>query len=166
MRIIYDEVEPESDKGIYQMTDYVKKSGLSNSLLDLIYLRASQINGCAYCTDMHTQDVIADGESIQKINCVPVWRDSPFFSTRERTALEFTEALTEVSRNGVSDELYDRVRTEFNEHQYVALVMAINIINSWNRLMISCGGTAGLYKNRKLVESMPGYFEKNKVGSL
>ncbi len=160
MRINYDEVEPESDKGIYKMIEYVKKTGLENSLLNIIYLRASQINGCAYCTDMHTQDAIADGESVQKINCVSIWRESPFFSSRERAALEFTESLTQVSKNGIPDELYDRVRGEFNDHQYVALIMAVNIINSWNRLMISCGGTAGLYRNRELEKSMPEYFEK------
>ncbi len=161
MRFNYDEVEPESDKGIHQMIEFVKRSGLGYSLLNLIYLRASQINGCAYCTDMHTQDMIADGDSMQRVNCVSVWRDSPFFSSRERLALEFTEALTKLSEGGISDDLYGRVRGEFDEHQYVALIQAINIINCWNRLMIATGGTAGIYKNEKLSVSMPAYFVKN-----
>ncbi len=144
------------------MTEFVKNSGLEISLLNLMYLRASQINGCAYCVDMHTQDAIAEGDSIQKVNCVPVWRESPFFSPRERVALEFTEALTEVSKRGVTEDLYNRVRKEFNEHHYVGLIMAVNIINCWNRLMISTGGTSGLYRNKKLIESMPGYFEIRK----
>ncbi len=163
MRMNYDEVAPESDKGIYQMTDFVKKSGLEVSLRNIIYLRASQINGCAFCVDMHTQDAIADGDSVQKVNCVSVWRESPFFSARERVALEFTEALTEVSKREVTEDLYQRVRKEFNDHHYVALIMAVNIINCWNRLMISTGGTSGLYRNKKLIGSMPGYFENRKT---
>ncbi len=160
MRIRYSEIEPESPKSIYSMMEYVKASGIEKSLINIIDIRASQINRCAFCLDMHTQDARSLGESEQRINCISVWNESPFYTKRERAALEFTEALTDLPRNGVSDDLYERVRREFNEHEYVALVMAINVINCWNRLMIASGGTPGNYKNSELAKSNPDFFSK------
>ena len=158
LKIEYASFEPVSPKSIYAMTEYVKKSSIEESLRDLIYIRASQINGCAFCLDMHTQDAIAHGVPPQKAVCVSVWRESPFFSNRERAALEFTETMTRIAQAPLSEDTYGRIREEFNEHEYVALVMAINIINCWNRLMIACGGTAGMYSNKELKEGSPGYF--------
>lgn len=149
MRIDYAELEPDAGKAVYALKNYVRGTGLEQSLISLIEMRASQINGCAYCLDMHTQDAIAEGESEQRIFCLSAWRESPFYSERERAALEFTEAVTAISLNGVSDELYEKVRRSFSDREYIALIMAINTINCWNRLSISCGLTAGLYKRNE-----------------
>ena len=149
MRIDYAELEPEAVKAVYAMKNYVKGTGLEPSLISLIEIRASQINGCAYCLDMHTQDAIAEGESEQRIFCLSAWRESPFYTEKERLSLEFTEALTQISRNGVSDELYEKVRKSFSEREYIALIMAINTINCWNRLSVACGKTAGMYVRKK-----------------
>lgn len=160
LRIEYSQVEPEAAKPLYQIAAYLRKSSVEKSIRDLIYIRASQINGCAYCLDMHVQDARANGESEQKISCVSTWRDSPFFSERERMALELTETLTLISEINFSDDLFIRAMKVFDEHEFIALVMAVNVINSWNRLMISCGGTAGMYENKKLREKLPGYYEE------
>ncbi len=161
LRIDYSQVEPEAAKPLYQIAAYLRKSGVEKSIRDLVYIRAYQINGCAYCQDMHVQDARAHGESEQKISCISAWRDSPFFSDRERMALEVAESLTLISDSGFSDGLYDRAREVFDEHEFVALVMAVNVINSWNRLMISCGGTAGMYANKDLKETSPEYYAES-----
>ena len=132
-RIDYSSIEPDASDGIRAMTAYVRKSTLEQSLRDLVYIRASQVNGCAYCLDMHTQDARANGETEQRINCIPVWRESPFYTAREKAALEFTEVMTGLSRGSPSEELVARVRESFNDHEYIALIMAINVINCWNR---------------------------------
>ncbi len=149
MRINYGELEPGAVKAVYALKEYVSGTGLEQSLISLIEIRASQINGCAYCLDMHTQDAIAEGETEQRIFCISAWRDAPFYTERERAALALTEAVTLISKDGVTDELYQRVMQNFNEHEYVGLLMAINTINCWNRLSIACGRTAGMYKRKK-----------------
>ncbi len=149
MRINYGELEPGAVKAVYALKEYVSGTGLEQSLISLIEIRASQINGCAYCLDMHTQDAIAEGETEQRIFCISAWRDAPFYTERERAALALTEAVTLISKDGVKDELYQRVMQNFNEHEYVGLLMAINTINCWNRLSIACGRTAGMYKRKK-----------------
>lgn len=161
LRVEYEEIEPESPKSIYAMTRYVKSSGIEENLRDLIYVRVSQINGCAYCMDMHTQDAIAHGIPPQKIGALSAWRDAPFFTKREMLAIEFAEALTKLPVSYFPDELYHRVREEFDEHKYVALIMTVNIINCWNRMMIACGGKAGMYDNQDLKKGSPGYFAKS-----
>lgn len=161
LRIDYSGIEPEAAKPLYRMGAYLKTSGIELRIRDLVYIRASQINGCAFCLDMHTQDARAHGESEQRINCISAWRDSPFFNTREKMALEITEVLTLISESGFSDELYNRSREVFDEHEFVALVMAVNVINSWNRLMVSCGGTAGMYASKDLKEALPGYYAEH-----
>ena len=158
LRIDYSRVEPEAAKPLYGIAAYLRKSRIEVGIRDLVYIRASQINGCAFCLDMHIQDARANGESEQKIGCVSIWKDSPFFTDRERMALEVTESLTLISESGFSQSLYKRARQVFDEHEFVALVMAVNVINSWNRLMISCGGTAGMYINKDLKESSPEYY--------
>lgn len=160
LKVKYSQVEPDSPKSIYEMTEYVKRSSIEEHLRDLIYIRASQMNGCAYCLDMHTQDAIAHGIPPQKVQSIMVWRDSPFFSVREKLVLEFSEVLTGISSNSLTEDLYKKVRREFDEHEYIALVMAVNVINCWNRLMIACGGQAGMYDNKDLKGGSPGYYAK------
>ena len=124
----------------------VENSGLERSLLELVKTRASQINGCAYCIDMHTKDARAMGETEQRLFGLNAWRETPFFSERERAALEWTEAITRIADNHVPDELYDRVRHHFNEQQLVALTFAATVINAWNRLAITFRVPVGTYQ--------------------
>lgn len=145
-RMNYAKVDPDSYKAMSQLETYVRHSGLDSKLLELVKIRASQINGCAFCLDMHTKDTRAAGETEQRIYALNAWREAPFYTEEERAALELTEALTLVSTARVPDDLYDRVRTQFDEKQYVQLVMAINTINSWNRLSIATSAVPGNYQ--------------------
>jgi AhpD family alkylhydroperoxidase len=122
-----------------QMEAYTKAANIPTKLQKLIKIRASQLNGCAYCLDMHLNEARALGETQQRLDCLSVWREAPFYTEAERAALELTEALTLVATRGVPDDLYQRVRTHFDERQYVDLVHVINQINSWNRLQIATG---------------------------
>ena len=119
---------------------------LEPSLLNLIDIRASQINGCAYCLDMHTKDARAAGETEQRIYTLDAWRETPFFTDRERAALEWTEAVTLVSDTRVPDDVYERVKQQFNEEELVALTFAVIVINGWNRLNVSFRPLVGDYQ--------------------
>ena len=119
---------------------------IERPLLQLVEIRASQINGCAYCIDMHTKDARLAGETEQRIYALNAWRETPFFTDRERAALEWTEAVTRVADTHVPDEVYDRVAAHFNEADLVALTFAVIVINSWNRLSISFRPTVGTYQ--------------------
>jgi AhpD family alkylhydroperoxidase len=121
-------------------------SGLDHTLLALVKIRASQINGCAFCIDMHTKDARAVGETEGRIYALNAWRETPFFSDRERAALEWTEALTRIADRHPSDALYDRVRQQFDEAGVVALTFAVTVINSWNRLVIAARPAVGGYR--------------------
>jgi len=121
-------------------------SHLDKRLFELVKIRASQINGCAYCLDMHTKDARAAGESEQRIYALSAWRETPFFNDRERAALEWTEAVTLVGETHVPDELYARVSTQFTEDELVALTFGVVVINSWNRLAISFRPVVGSYE--------------------
>jgi len=145
-RMVYAQVDPDSLEAMMHLETYVRHSGLDSKLLELIKIRASQINGCAYCLDMHTKDARAIGETEQRIYALNAWRETPFYSEAEQAALEFTEALTFVSTSRVPDDLYERVRKHFDEKQYVQLIMAINTINSWNRLSVATGAVPGDYQ--------------------
>lgn len=145
-RIKYQEVAQKSFKGIYEIEKYVANSELENSLVQLVKLRTSQINGCAYCIDMHTKEARQAGESEQRLYALSVWKESPFYTDRERAALRWTEALTKISENSVSDELYESIRKHFPETEITALTMAIIAINGWNRLAISFRNIPGSYK--------------------
>lgn len=145
-RFNYMQTNREVLKLMIQLEDYKKTTGFDNQLIELIKIRASQINGCAFCLDMHTKDARADGETEQRIYCLNAWRESPFYSEQERTALELTEAVTHISVNGVSDELYERVRLHFDDKQYIDLVTIILTINGWNRLAIASQLVPGNYK--------------------
>jgi len=148
-RIKYNEVAKEGLAALGRLEAYVRHSGLEHSLLELVKTRASQINGCAYCLDMHTKDARAAGENEQRLFVLSAWREAPFYSDRERAALEWTEAVTAIAGNDVSDELYERVRAQFDEKELVDLTLAINTINSWNRLAISFRTEVGSYQPRR-----------------
>jgi len=125
---------------------YLAGSGLDRRLLDLLYLRASQINGCAYCIDMHTKDLRANGETEQRIYLLDAWRESPFYSDKERAALAWVEAVTRVTDGHVPDELYEQVRTQFSADELANLTLAVVAINSWNRLNIAFRTVPGSYQ--------------------
>lgn len=146
IRLDYAKVQPESLQTLLKLEGYVKKSGLDQKLVELIKLRASQINGCAFCLDMHSKDARAMGETEQRIYLLNAWREAPFYTPSERAALALTEAVTKISEGGVSEELYDQVRRHFDEEQFVDLIMAINAINCWNRIAISTGMVPGDYQ--------------------
>jgi AhpD family alkylhydroperoxidase len=145
-RINYMKTNREVVKLMMGLEEYKKTTGIDSELIELIKIRASQINGCAYCLDMHTKDARAMGETEQRIYCLSAWRESPFYSEQERAALELTEAVTAISANGVPDELYERVRLHFDEKQYIDLVTMIITINGWNRLAISAKSIPGHYQ--------------------
>jgi len=123
----------------------VSKGGLDSKLLDLVRMRASQINGCAYCLDMHSKDARASGETEQRLYGLNAWRETPYYSARERGALEWTEALTLVTEGHVPDEVYERVRQEFSEDELAHLSLAIVAINGWNRLNVAARTVPGGY---------------------
>ncbi|MNO17201.1 Carboxymuconolactone decarboxylase family protein [compost metagenome] len=146
MRLDYMKVQPEAFQTLMKVEGYVKNSGLDHNLLELIKIRASQINGCAFCLDMHTKDALAMGETTQRLFLLNAWREAPFYTEAERAALALTEAVTKISDAGVPHELYEQVRQHFDEGQYVNLIMAINAINSWNRIAISTEMVPGGYQ--------------------
>ncbi len=150
-RLNYSEVSPEGIKGLLEIEKYVAQSSLDRKLFELVKLRASQINGCAYCLDMHTKDARAAGETEQRLYLLSAWRETSFYTEKERVALEWTEAMTLISENDISDELYQRVRNHFGEAEMVALTMAIVAINGWNRLAIGFHTEPGSYnrENKK-----------------
>jgi AhpD family alkylhydroperoxidase len=123
----------------------VRQSGLDERLIDLVRMRASQINGCAYCLDMHSKDARARGETEQRLYGLNAWRETPYYSDRERAALELTEALTLVAERGVSDEVFGRVKQQFSEDEIAHLSLAIVSINGWNRLNIAARTVPGGY---------------------
>ena len=148
-RLDFAKVPPEAMQAVYGLQRYVDRCGLDPALLELVKLRASQINGCAYCVDMHTKDARARGETEQRLYALVVWRETPFFTDRERAALEWTEAVTLVSRDQVPDEVYASVRRHFDEKDVVDLTMAVAAINVWNRLAISFRAVVGSYQPAK-----------------
>ncbi len=131
---------------MYAVEQYVRECGLERRLLELVKLRASQINGCAYCVDMHTKDARAHGETEQRLYAVVVWREAPFFTERERAALAWTEAVTLVSRGQVRNSVFEIARKQFSDKELVDLTMAVIAINGWNRLAISFRAVAGAYQ--------------------
>jgi AhpD family alkylhydroperoxidase len=136
-RISYKEVAPGAYQIMLGLERYVGESGLDHSLLELVRTRASQLNSCAFCLDMHSKDAIAAGETPQRLFVLSAWRDAPFYTDRERAALAWTEAVTHIGPNGIPDEMYRAARRQFDERQLVDLTMAIIAINGWNRLAIA-----------------------------
>jgi AhpD family alkylhydroperoxidase len=139
-------VAPDAFRAVYGLEQYVRNSGLDHSLLHLVKLKASYLNGCAYCVDMHTKDARAGGETEQRLYAVPVWRDTPFFSPAERAAFAFTDAVTQLGHAGVPDEVFAEAREHFSEAELVSLGMAIVTINVWNGLSIMFGADVGSYQ--------------------
>jgi len=145
-RIDLSKVGVGAYKAMFGLEKYLHESGLESPLLHLVKMRASQINGCAYCLDMHSKDARAAGETEQRLYLLNAWREAPFYTDRERAALAWTEGLTLVAENHVSDELYDEVRKYFSEQELVDLSMAVVAINGWNRLAISFRSEVGSYQ--------------------
>jgi AhpD family alkylhydroperoxidase len=135
-RLDYQQIAPGALQAMRALETYVRQSGLERSLLHLIKTRASQINGCAYCLEMHTREARADGESEERLYLLDAWRESPAYSERERAALTWTEAVTLVADSHIPDEVYRSASQQFTEKELVDLTMAVIAINGWNRLAI------------------------------
>jgi len=142
----YKQSAPSGYKAMSALEQYVRSCGLESSLLEVIKIRASQINGCAFCLDMHTKDARAAGEAEQRLYTLSAWRETPFFTERERAALAWTEAVTRVAATHVPDEIYEAVRQHFTEKELVDLTLAIVAINGWNRLAIAFRTVPGTYQ--------------------
>lgn len=146
-RLEGQKVAPAAYQAMLALENYVRRSSrLEPSLLALIKMRASQINGCAYCLDMHSKDARAGGETEQRLYALNAWRETPFFTDRERAALAWTEAVTLVSQDHVPDSVYDEVRQRFTDEELVNLTLAVATINAWNRLCISFRVVPGEYQ--------------------
>ncbi|WML39647.1 carboxymuconolactone decarboxylase family protein [Neobacillus sp. OS1-2] len=141
-KIDYYNLAPDAMKIMMDMEKYTKSTGIDRKLRELIKIRASQINGCAFCLNMHTADARKMGETEQRIYCVSAWEECEFYTEAEKVALELTEHVTLIPTKRVPDVLYKRVREHYDEKQYVDLVLIINQINNWNRISIAMGNTA------------------------
>jgi AhpD family alkylhydroperoxidase len=136
-RLNFYQAAPETMKALESLEAKVRASGLDPSLIELVKIRASQINGCAFCINMHTRDARKHGETEQRLYLLNAWREAPVYSDRERAALAWTEAVTLVSENHVPDDVYEGVRAQFSEAETVNLTMLVAAINAWNRIAIS-----------------------------
>jgi AhpD family alkylhydroperoxidase len=145
-RLKYEEVGKGALKAMYGLEVYLRHCGLEPSLLHLLKFRVSQINGCAYCLDMHSKDLRAAGESEQRLYVLDAWREAPFYTERERAALAWAEALTLITEGHVPDEVYEQARAQFSEEELVNLSLAVVTINGWNRLSIAFRTEAGTYQ--------------------
>jgi AhpD family alkylhydroperoxidase len=155
-RVNFAQVSPAVAKAMFGMQAAVNHSGLEHSLLRLLEMRASQINGCAYCLDMHSKEALAQGETDQRLFLLDAWREAPLYTERERAALLWCETLTLIAEKGAPDEVFAELRKEFSEEEIVNLTLAIVAINSWNRFMIGFKADVGNYQ--------PGDAEKVKKG--
>ena len=147
-RASYQKVAPDVLQGMLALSTVVQKSSLAPELVDLVNHRVSQINGCAFCLDMHSKDLRARGETEQRIYMLPAWREVPnLYNARERAALAWAEAVTRLTNQEVSDEVYNQARAEFNEKELAQLTLSIVAINGWNRLNVAFRTPAGNYKS-------------------
>lgn len=144
-KLDYSKVLPEGMRFMNALDHYSQNCGLESSLLDLIKLRASQINGCAYCVDMHSKDARTGGESEQRLYNLSVWRETSYYSNRERAALAFTEAVTLIANGRMPEEVYEQARQQFSNEELVKLMLAVVTINAWNRFTIF-GDVPGSYQ--------------------
>lgn len=149
MRVDYRAAMPEAMEAMLGLQKVVDSSGLEPKLLELVKLRASQINGCAYCLDMHSKDAAAIGEDPQRLHVLAAWREAPFYSDRERAALAWCEALTLLPSSGAPDEVYEQVAAQFSNREQVALTAAIVAINGWNRFAVGFRSPVGTYVSRR-----------------
>ncbi len=144
-KLNYSKVLPEGMRFMNALDDYSQNCGLESSLLDLIKLRASQINGCAYCVDMHSKDARTGGETEQRLYNLSVWRETPYYTDRERAALAFTEAVTLIADRRIPEDVDEQAQQQFNDQELVKLMIAIVTINAWNRFTIF-GDEPGSYQ--------------------
>ena len=144
-RIDYGTAAPDALRALYALETQVRRSKLDHALVNLVYLRVSQINGCAYCIDMHTKDLRAAGETEQRLYLLPVHREAPCYSDREQAAFAWAEAVTRLGEGGVPDAVYDEARRHFGEQEMVELTLAVGTINMWNRMGIAFRTPAGSY---------------------
>ena len=145
-RIDYRKAAPGAYQAMQGIEGYVRNGGLDSTLLELVKTRVSQINGCAFCLDMHTKEARAANETEQRLYLLPAWREAPFYTERERAALAWAEAVTQISADAVADDLYAEVRRHFDEKALVDLTLAIIGINAWNRLAVPFRSQAGSYQ--------------------
>ena len=141
---------PEALKGMYELESYVHSSALDTKLIHLVKTRASQMNGCAFCIDMHTKDARAVGETEQRLYALNAWRETPFFTDQERAALAWTESLTNIQQGHAPDDVYEELTGHFSEKDIVALTLAITTINAWNRIAIGFRAPAGTYQPKQI----------------
>ena len=152
-RIDYDKAAPGVYKAMMGLEKYLHTCGLEHSLLHLIKLRASQINGCAYCLDMHWKDLRAIGEKEQRLYSLDAWRECPYYTERERAALAWTEAVTLITSGHVPDAVYEQAKASFSEKELADLTCAVATINAWNRLAISARTIPGTYQPAQLAHA-------------
>jgi AhpD family alkylhydroperoxidase len=133
-RVAVERLAPAASRALTALDEAVRKASIDVGLMELVRLRASQINGCAYCVDMHSRDALAAGETERQVLALPVWRGAPFFTARQRAALDLTEAMTRLADRPVPDEIVDAAAAEFSERELAELIWAITVINAWNRL--------------------------------
>src|SRR6516165_2984249 len=145
-RMNFYQAAPETMKALMALENQIQASGLEQSLIELVRTRASQINGCAFCINMHTQDARKRGETEQRLYLLNAWREAPFYTDRERAALAWTEAVTKVTEGHVPDAVFEEVREQFNDKELADLTMAIAAINAWNRMAISFRALPGGYQ--------------------
>ena len=145
-RLDYQAAFPEGVQAMLHLEAVIRRSGLEASLMELVKFRASQMNGCAFCLDMHSKDARAHGETEQRLYGLSAWREGPFYTDRERAALAWTEAITNIQQGHAADEVYAEVRQHFNEQELARLTFAITQINSWNRIAIAFRPEVGVYQ--------------------
>ncbi|HZG77849.1 MAG TPA: carboxymuconolactone decarboxylase family protein [Paenibacillus sp.] len=138
LRMNWREANPAAMQAMLQLEGFIAKSGLDRGMYELIKVRASQLNGCSFCIDMHAQELLKE-EPPERVYLLPVWREVPYYSDKERAVLAFTEAVTLVSDRGVPEKVYEEIRKHYEEKEIVDLILAINTINAWNRLAIATG---------------------------
>jgi len=148
-RVRYETAAPGVYGAMRALEQYLRESSLEEPLIHLVKLRASQINGCAYCIDMHWKDLRALGETEQRLYALDAWRECPWYSERERAALAWTEAVTLIAGDRAPDAVYDQVRPRFSEQELADLTLAVATINAWNRLSIAARTEPGTYEPRR-----------------
>lgn len=148
-RLEYAKASPEASRALYGLETAVKNSGLDHSLLGLIKLRASQINGCAFCVDMHWKDSRAEGETEERLYMLSAWEEATVYSDKERAVIALTEAVTKISETHVPDDVYNEAKKHFSDKELVNIVLAIATINSWNRMAITFRSEPGKYQPAK-----------------
>lgn len=136
-RIRINELEPDSYKAMYAIEKYLNSTGMSKSLKEIIKIRASQINGCAFCIDMHTKDALENGETPRRIFAISAWWESPLFDAKERAALQMTDEITKIADKGLTTETYKLAKANFSDNEIAQIIMAISVINVWNRIAVS-----------------------------